>query len=324
MCKRVCRHSPKLLFCFLVVCFSVRGQNAPSAQTAPAKPQKSRDSAPVQPSVEDFSSDAASKAALEKAQENLAHIQALVAAGQKSQHDLEEAQTQLADAQDEETLARTLYSGRSAQDMTPEEAQSMLAAARSRVDRQTKRVAAEKVLRRKGLLTRSQLADSEAELQARERVLGLVEQRVWQIEQLTAMASQESGDPTAAPDSDTTSPIIRYDGTALFNLRELRGLERSYQNQFHERLPVSAIGQTRLHSSLGLNHRGRVDVALNPDCPEGLWLRQYLEDRHIPYLAFRCAIRGAATAPHIHIGPESSRLRVIRRSGSLKRVRALR
>lgn len=61
---------------------------------------------------------------------------------------------------------------------------------------------------------------------------------------------------------------------------------------------------------MGLDHRGRVDVALTPDSVEGLWLRRLLENMRIPYLAFKGALAGAATGPHIHIGLGSSRLAI--------------
>jgi hypothetical protein len=61
---------------------------------------------------------------------------------------------------------------------------------------------------------------------------------------------------------------------------------------------------------MGLDHRGRIDVAVNPDSEEGQWLRRYLETERIPYLAFRGALAGAATGPHIHIGPPSPSLRI--------------
>jgi hypothetical protein len=48
---------------------------------------------------------------------------------------------------------------------------------------------------------------------------------------------------------------------------------------------------------------------LNPDQPEGVWLRTYLSSNEIPYFAFRSAVSGKATGPHIHIGPGSTRLR---------------
>ena len=55
-------------------------------------------------------------------------------------------------------------------------------------------------------------------------------------------------------------------------------------------LPISAEGETALHRSLGFDHRGRVDVAVNPDQPEGEWLMRYLESKRIPYFAFRAAV----------------------------------
>ena len=68
------------------------------------------------------------------------------------------------------------------------------------------------------------------------------------------------------------------------------------------------MGETDLHRSMGMDHSGRVDVAVNPGDPEGVWLRRYLKSRGIPYYAFTRAMRGKATAAHIHIGPGSTRL----------------
>ena len=73
-------------------------------------------------------------------------------------------------------------------------------------------------------------------------------------------------------------------------------------------MPISALGQTAVHRALGFDHRDRIDVALNPDQPEGIWLRQYLESNRIPFFAFRTSVRGKSTAPHIHIGPISGHL----------------
>ena len=79
------------------------------------------------------------------------------------------------------------------------------------------------------------------------------------------------------------------------------------KSEFHHTLRVSALGPTLVHQSMGLDNRNRVDVALNPDEAEGLWLRRFLERLHVPYLAFRSALPRAATAPHIHIGTGSTR-----------------
>jgi hypothetical protein len=51
-----------------------------------------------------------------------------------------------------------------------------------------------------------------------------------------------------------------------------------------------------------------VDVALNPDCAEGQWLRTYLTVKRIPFFVFRQAIPGKATGAHIHLGPASTHL----------------
>ena len=73
-------------------------------------------------------------------------------------------------------------------------------------------------------------------------------------------------------------------------------------------IPVSADGQTAVHTVLGFNHAGRIDIALNPDQSEGAWLLRYLQRNHIPYYAFRTAVAHKATGAHIHLGPGSTRL----------------
>ncbi len=102
--------------------------------------------------------------------------------------------------------------------------------------------------------------------------------------------------------------MIRYDGNGLFNLNDMTTISDEFERKFHRALPVSALGQTMVHRSMGLDHSNRVDVSINPETTEGLWLRALLERLRIPYLAFRSAFAGAATAPHIHIGLGSTRL----------------
>src|SRR5438445_93183 len=82
-------------------------------------------------------------------------------------------------------------------------------------------------------------------------------------------------------------------------------VELDFEKQFGKPLPVSAMGETAVHRSLGFDHRGRVDVAIHPDQPEGRWLLEYLVEKHIPYFAFRQAVPGKATGAHIHLGPLS-------------------
>jgi hypothetical protein len=58
----------------------------------------------------------------------------------------------------------------------------------------------------------------------------------------------------------------------------------------------------------GYDHRNAVDVALHPDSAEGKALINYLQNQGIPFLAFRAAVPGVATGPHIHIGSPSHRI----------------
>ncbi|MGH9621031.1 MAG: hypothetical protein ACRD45_15170 [Bryobacteraceae bacterium] len=287
MCKLPGWRSFSVLFCFLLICRVQYG--------SPASP-----------------SDSWSRAKVESAQKNVDHVQALVAQGALPESDLASAQEKLADAQDKDTLAKTLYSGRSAQDMTMEESKAMMTAGRRRVDRQVRRIESARALRGKRRVPRSKLAAMKAELATRRRILQLADERAKKVQEIAAMADVEGADADKTGAEPLLTPEIRYDGYGHFHVRELRSIRRAYYKEFHQRLPVTAIGETALHRRLGLDHRGRVDVGLNPDCPQGVWLRHYLEKRHIPYLAFRCAIKGAATAPHIHIGPESTRLHLAR------------
>ena len=116
-----------------------------------------------------------------------------------------------------------------------------------------------------------------------------------------------------APDSPSKagrlegSEIIRSD-RGVWSIGKLSEVQRYFSSRFGHVLPVSAFGQTALHDHLGWDHRNAVDVALNPDGVEGRAMLDYLRRAGIPFLAFRSAIPGKATGPHIHIGLPSHRL----------------
>lgn len=258
--------------------------------------------------------DSLSATLVQRAEDEVARVKALVENGTLARNQLDQAQIKLLDVKDEAILMDSLYGQTNLQDMTGEQTQIMLAAARRRVDRQEKLVSDKRNLLEAGVLARSDLAAFETELNARKRVLTVAEDRIRIRTDLLAMADAEARFERAARlAADSKQAMLRYDGSGAFKLRDLPVISAGFEQHFHHALPVSAVGETLLHQSMGLDHRNRVDVALNPDSAEGAWLRQLLESLSIPYLAFRSAIAGAATAPHIHIGPGSVRLAFAKR-----------
>jgi hypothetical protein len=251
---------------------------------------------------------ALSAALVDRAQSQLDLIRALVAQGTLPKSRLEEAEAKLADARDEATLTETLYGVTRLEDLTPEQADAMVQAAQRRVDRQRELLESRQELLESGIIARSELTSAQDELESRRRVLQLAQNRAKLLENLKEMAATEQRLERAAHTPENV--LIRYDGNGLFDLADLPTIAAEFQKRFHHSLPISALGQTLVHQSMGLDHRNRVDVALNPDQPEGVWLRNLLEQLHIPYLAFRSAVAGAATAPHIHIGIGSTRLKL--------------
>jgi hypothetical protein len=184
------------------------------------------------------------------------------------------------------------------------------------VGRQTKIVEGRRTLLEDGILARSEFAVFEDELNSRERVLELARNRMKLLDDLREMANVEQRLERAAQANGGPAlkdAMIRYDGNGVFGLGDLPTISSEFEKRFHHALPVSALGQTLVHQSMGLDHRNRVDVALNPDQPEGVWLRGFLESLRVPYLAFRSAVAGAATAPHIHIGTGSTHLKLAQR-----------
>src|ERR1700761_3037798 len=261
------------------------------------------------PSSEDTG--ALSNALVERAQDEVERIKVLVDQGTLPKSLLEEAEAKLADAKDQGILSETLYGTVRLQDMTAEQAAAMLGAAQRRVDRQSAIVADRQKLLDGGIISKSEFASFQNELDSRQRVLELAQNRAKLLEELRAMAEAEQRLERAA--RAPSGVLIRYDGNGFFNLGDLPVIASEFQKRFHRALPISALGQTLVHQSMGLEPRNRVDVALNPDQPEGVWLRQLLESLHVPYLAFRSAVAGAATPPHILIGPGSTRLKLASR-----------
>jgi len=223
---------------------------------------------------------------------------------------LEQAQAELADAEDNSILRRTLYGTLRVEDFTKEQSDLMVAAAERLVERQKERYARTKDLVNEGIVARASLTAMLEDLEFRKKALDLATFRAKLVEDLSEQARAEGDLDEPGPVMRLGRVIERYDGAGRFREADFVKVSGAFQRQFGKMLPVSAKGDTALHRSLGFDHRGRVDIALNPDQKEGAWLRSYLQKGKIPYYAFRAAVRGKATAPHIHLGPPSTRYRV--------------
>ena len=92
-----------------------------------------------------------------------------------------------------------------------------------------------------------------------------------------------------------------------WTLAEAHKVEKFFVTKFKKPLPLTAFGQSDLHTRWGLDHRNGMDVGLHPDSVEGRALIEYLRAESIPFLVFRGPVPGVATGPHIHIGNRSSR-----------------
>jgi hypothetical protein len=221
---------------------------------------------------------------------------------------LEQAQAELADAEDNTILRRTLYGTLRVEDFTKEQTDLMVSAATRLVERQQERYERTKQLVSEGIVARASLGAMLDDLEYRKKALDLANFRANLVAELSEQALAEGDlDAPSAPAFRAGRAIERYDGLGMFREVDFVRINTAYTKQFGRPLPVSAKGDTALHRSLGFDHRGRVDIALNPDQREGAWLRGYLQRSKLPYYAFRAAIKGKATAPHIHLGPPSTR-----------------
>jgi hypothetical protein len=84
-------------------------------------------------------------------------------------------------------------------------------------------------------------------------------------------------------------------------------VQRFFLDAFKRPLPIAVFGQGSIHDRWRLDHHNAMDVSLHPDGPEGQALLGFLRANGIPFLAFREAIPGTATGPHIHVGRPSHR-----------------
>jgi hypothetical protein len=114
--------------------------------------------------------------------------------------------------------------------------------------------------------------------------------------------------PLAPGAYQDTDALIRYNGRGRWSLADVPRVERAFADAFGRALPISALGQTAVHTRIGFDHRDAADVAVHPDSVEGRWLMGYLRQAEIPFIGVRLAVPGTSTGAHVHIGRASARL----------------
>lgn len=250
--------------------------------------------------------------AVDDAEREVRRLTELVDAGVAPRKQLEEAQARLADAQDLRVLESTLYGKIEITELEESQSEKMVAAAERRLAVSQRRLAEANKLVDAGAMSRLSVTPLIEELDRRRRTLDEAVSRANLIRELAEMARREVEIEERFEQTPELGPrplAERFDGTGVFHDGHWRITVVAYASEFGKPMPVSARGATAFHRALGYDHRGRVDVALDPDSREGAWLRRYLENLGVPYFAFRAALAGRSSAPHIHVGPPSPRLR---------------
>ena len=175
------------------------------------------------------------------------------------------------------------------------------------VEKLTKNTELLRQLYSEGLIARIEVDKAEQELIAakarieQERVAAELKQKAEEAAKVKTFVK-----PTLMPLSKTATVLRSTAGS--WSIAGLSSVQQFFSKTFGKPLPTSTIGQSATHNRMGWNHTNAVDVGLHPDTTEGRALMAYLQSRGIPFLAFRGAIPGVSTGPHIHIGNPSHRL----------------
>lgn len=165
-----------------------------------------------------------------------------------------------------------------------------------------------------GLISKNQLTETESKLAAaKDKVAETSRLMVNADAQIadTLLEAQAEAQMAKAPLGKgslvRTTSYIRYSGSGGWLLADSWKVQRFFMDSFKRQLPVGVFGQGAIHDRWRLDHRNAMDISLHPDGPEGQALMNFLRANGIPFLAFRAAIPGTATGPHIHIGRPSHR-----------------
>jgi hypothetical protein len=190
------------------------------------------------------------------------------------------------------------------------------------VTRADERVTKTLELYRAGLVSKRDLESDEAKAQEARAKVAVLEGRlkgtdVQIAETLVEIESEEAAAkaltqaktaPRAQGGLLTTTAYIRFGGTRAWTLAEAGSVGQFFARSFGRQLPVSSFGQSPVHDRWGYAHHNAMDVGVSPDTVEGRALMEYLRGAGIPFTAFRYAIPGTATGPHIHVGRPSHKI----------------
>src|SRR5215213_1524275 len=172
-----------------------------------------------------------------------------------------------------------------------------------------------KKLLAEGLIPRTQVEENERALAAARQKIAETNRAVTSAdEQIAAVLVEAAANEEisknlrlARQSLVRTSAFTRFTGSGGWNLGEAFKIQRFFSDSFNKQLPIAVFGQGPIHDRWRLDHRNAMDIQLHPDGVEGRALLNFLQKNGIPYLAFRAAIPGTATGPHIHIGRPSHR-----------------
>lgn len=172
-----------------------------------------------------------------------------------------------------------------------------------------------KKLFEEGLISRVQLEENERLVASEQEKLKNAQRQMTEADaQIAAIMVESEAEKTIAKNLRfarqtlvRTAAFTRYAGSSGFALGDAWKIQRFFSESFKKELPIAVFGQGAIHDRWRLDHRNALDISLHPDSAEGQVLLNFLQQNGIPYLAFRSAIPGTATGPHIHIGRPSHR-----------------
>lgn len=169
-----------------------------------------------------------------------------------------------------------------------------------------------------GLIARVELEKAQQDLADAKAKVTQTQGEIASSTHLAAQIKKASELTRVAPANRLVKPVLKAinitgatvarSTSGSWSIANLSQVQQFFSQTFGRALPVSTVGQSATHNRMGWDHRNSVDVGIHPDSQEGRALMSYLQMSGIPFLAFRGAVPGVSTGPHIHIGFPSHKL----------------